>query len=575
MESQIDGSAGIGEQNKNNELPSTNVEVRVNKKAIEDLMIEVSECNSENEFQREQNSKEIELLKRFGDLPESITVSSEKPVIIFGGNGSGKSTLGGVIGLTITAETDIAWEKKYGENPHFTNVSEWVDYQHSSNNVGQLIDLQRGFTADILKAGIFSLEKPIDDQTKVLFLNTQEVLGKEMHRAFSDYMDSNSLYELQFRDGKPTDLEQQGNSSRQYIDERINALIDGQPESDKTVLIIDEPDFALSPQRQEEFFKDLIDKCGKKGITLVMATNSGYLWDNKEKIESQAIEIKTNESRELEERFNKLLAKLPETAENVTSKSLEVEIDASEIDNLISEAESNRNIFGVTDENKKRELVNMLNNIKKLGEKVTFDKGVNLIFGENGSGKSTITKAIQVSMLANEYHQLPKQIVSGDGSMRYGYDIAAELVERNIIKIKAEKEEENFGFKSWDSVVMIDPLRGIGETASIYENAMKDSRWRREYMNDLKNGIGVSQKDSSRQTIEQEIVEKANKVAPGGVIIIDEAEGGLSPMDQERFHLLLNELGNRGYTVIVPTNSYYAYKNEAGAEKRIFLGGKK
>jgi predicted ATPase len=253
---------------------------------------------------------------------------------------------------------------------------------------------------------------------------------------------------------------------------------------------------------------------------------------------------------------------------------LEVSIDAGEIENLINEIDLGGKVFGISDENKGRELVNMLNNIKGLGEKVTFGHGVNLIFGENGSGKTTIAKAIQVSILADEYHQSAKQIVSGDGNMRYGYDIAAELVMRNIIKVKIGVEEENTTFGHRESVVMIDPLRGIGEKASIYEKSMMDPHGRREFREDVKNGIGISQKESSRQTIEKEIVEKVNNVEPGGVIIIDEAEGGLSPMDQVRFHKLLDELGNRGYIVIVPTNSYYAYKNIEGSEKKFYLGGK-
>jgi predicted ATPase len=554
----------------NNEVDNgLEIEINIDKSAVSDLIIGVSEREVANDFQKEQVSKEIEMLKRLEGVSESVVLSPKRPVIIFGGNGSGKSTLARALGHTVIAEADIAWGKKFGGDVHFSNVSEWTRYQYDSDNTGQLVDLQKGFTKDLLESGIFSSGTPVDGKTKVLMMDIQEVLGKEMHRAHSDYMNENSVEELVYRGGRKTELKQQGSSSRQYIDERIDMLIDNQPESNKTILIIDEPDFALSPQRQKMFFDRLVDKCKKKGIALVM--------DNKNTIDSQVIEIKTSGSSELDERFKKLLTRLPEGKETEEQKPLEVDINTNEIESLIEEINSGIQVFGKMDENKKREIVGMLRNISGLGEKVLFGKGVNLIFGENGSGKSTLAKAIQVSIMASEYNMAPKRLVASEGSMRYGYDIAAELVNRNLIKVNKEKtepENDGFSFSSGESVVMIDPLRGIGETASIYENAMIDSRGRREYMNDTKMGRGISQKESSRQTIEKEIVEKVENVAPGGVIIIDEAEGGLSPMDQERFHKLLDELGNRGYTVIVPTNSYYAYKNEDGRENRFFLGAK-
>lgn len=190
-----------------------------------------------------------------------------------------------------------------------------------------------------------------------------------------------------------------------------------------------------------------------------------------------------------------------------------------------------------------------------LPEALRFDKPVTLIVGENGSGKTSMAKAILNARARAAQEKDPKANV---------FDLILDKEEpaallRNVLECTEERRGGNF------EAYLIEGTDVISRMRDWQKGQMKLGQDRMEVLS----GGSYTHRLSTRQLVDQalgEIKEGINKMtrshAPHIDFMFDEPEQGMSPRRQLELPREMAEFIEEGDTLLVPTNNLALYLSD-------------
>jgi predicted ATPase len=216
---------------------------------------------------------------------------------------------------------------------------------------------------------------------------------------------------------------------------------------------------------------------------------------------------------------------------------------------------------------KRKDLDSLIECVEKLPDNLTFQPGITLIVGDNGSGKSTIAHALYYAM---RYQSLLDSGKSADYAFECIYAPrssrfeVSELARAGIAPLLAQSMHlEQKGISEYGQIDYHDLTRVAGMDQSIdFIDDFGESR--SQGTDRLLNNLDLHQ--SNRQTVDKTFTELKDNAkrhpTQRRVIFVDEPEIGASPRRQMKLAEELQSLVNPGSIEIVPTNSLALFNNQ-------------
>ncbi len=364
-----------------------------------------------------------------------------------------------------------------------------------------------------------------------------------------------------------------GGSARQTIEKILETEFE--EINPGSIVIIDEATYGLSPKRQENYVRTIQGLAKEKDLIVILAENSGYAYETS----SSRIDLhdpqKGLHEPEAQDSPDVVVEKL-ESQEVLLESALGFNIDHEKIKALL-------------DANPQFD--KMLKGFLELPDSISFGPGKTEIFGDNASGKTTLLGAM--FLLAKMEADIDQQIKFNEllpgnkvadrdeirEALRKGLanptqtkDItflqslgfARELALSGAVSLNFRRQVGQLGVPGMSNgVAWLNLLEVSGEikrdsfgVIGSNERSIEDVRRKIEAFKsdpDMKEG-------STRQTSEYLLIKRVQEMPEGGILFVDEIDGGISPDRQLRFSNRLSKLAKeRGITVIATSNSYEGY----------------
>jgi predicted ATPase len=590
--SDIDGEIGIQPSNTENSYqPPLPDKTPTLKKS--DASTENREISTKTEFSIALNKEVLrkmaidhpalaEMFDTFGRLPDKIAFTPGVN-FIFGKNGSGKSTLANSLYMVAKAaelaryyqeeaqfdldDTEKNQPPAFFQDKALRNVLDPGPGVHSE--LAFLI--KAGIAPDLIRRGGVTMDTfhlrnaggqwgspPIE------MIQVQDLLGADKQREL-DYRQYNrtqgrtDLDELLTRD--------QG-SARQMLEKQLEDKFAAKDPG--SIVFIDETTIGLSPWRQEVYIKKLHQIAEEKGLVVIAAENSGFAWEGDHKRIHLEEPEKGNHTQDVNDTPSVDLKPYLENQETVKEPSFEVKINKDAI-----------NILG----EKYVKFRPMLASFWQLPDTLQFTPGKTEIFADNGGGKTTFLNTLYLLMKIEETRILNQSM---------GLDSSRETAASDILNPSQPREQQfiqsaGLGLELIKSGAISlgnfkdipvdmgwnDPKPGLdyfnliefsgnltNDTLRVVDSAIRFSD---QGIGDALKADQVRNPDtvrrSTRQTIEQHLLAKLDKMAEGGYLFVDEIDGGISPdrqlINSVEIHKKAQE---RNITLIATSNSYEGYK---------------